>query len=464
MAIARLSMKVGKRGKAASHAAYISRIGQYVRYLERGEKLEATECGNMPAWAQFNSLEFWQAADCYERENGTTYREMEISLPRELSTEQQVALVREWVHQEIGERHAYQWGLHGKTAADGGSQPHVHLMFSERQHDNIRRDPELYFKRYNSKIPEKGGARKGYGANAGQTLAKAQRANELRALRGRWAELCNAHLAKAGHAASIDMRSYVNQGLTREPEQKQLPSQWRGRGRASVIEFRQARVALAEASLALAHVMPDIEREVKAQQEAATAQQRKQARQERIEECPAQEPPAVRNTPHKRFDDLVALQAALDRERKCLNFMPTGLITETGRKARNTFRQAKDVCERLERQRFATTQAQKRWRKRHPVLARIGWRNREAWDLEYALEALLKQQTAAAKSLQIAERAWLAAYEAETAVWEQENEARRLRIQAMLSELDQLNPIPQPEQAAVSELLSQDDVCDYPNP
>ena len=58
MAIGRLSMKVGKAGKAGPHAAYIAREGQYANRLERGEKLEATEAGNMPAWAQSNPLAF----------------------------------------------------------------------------------------------------------------------------------------------------------------------------------------------------------------------------------------------------------------------------------------------------------------------------------------------------------------------------------------------------------------------
>ena len=92
MAIGRLSMKVGKAGKAGPHAAYIAREGQYADRLERGEKLEATAAGNMPAWAQSNPLAFWQAADAFERTNGTTYREMEIALPRELSTDQRAAL------------------------------------------------------------------------------------------------------------------------------------------------------------------------------------------------------------------------------------------------------------------------------------------------------------------------------------------------------------------------------------
>ena len=292
MAIGRLSMKVGKAGKAGPHAAYIARAGQYANRLERGEKLEATEAGNMPAWAQSNPLAFWQAADAYERKNGTTYREMEIALPRELDADQRAALVREFVRQEIGDRHAYQWAIHTPTAADGQEQPHVHLMFSERQRDGIERDPEQYFKRYNAKAPEKGGARKGYGPSAGQTLTKAERAAELKELRGRWEAMCNAHLERAGVEQRIDMRSHAERGTGLEPERKQLPSQWRGQGRANVIEFRQARAELAEARQELARAVPDARAEVihleaerqrreQAQREARERAEREKAQQER---------------------------------------------------------------------------------------------------------------------------------------------------------------------------------------
>lgn len=243
MAIPRLSMKAGKPGAAGAHAAYISRQGEYANRLERGEKLEATEDGNMPRWAMHNAQEFWKASDQYERKNGSTYREMEIALPRELLPEQRIELVREWVAQEIGDRHVYQWAIHNKSAADEGEQPHVHLMFSERQVDEIERDPDLYFKRYNAKQPEKGGARKEYG-NVDPALKgkerKAARAAALKELRGRWGDLCNVHLERAGLSERIDMRSYREQGIDRQPERKMRPSEWREE-KAQVIEFRAVR-------------------------------------------------------------------------------------------------------------------------------------------------------------------------------------------------------------------------------
>ncbi len=255
-------MKVGKKGKAAPHAAYIVREGQYAKRLERGEKLEATEAGNMPAWAKAQPQQFWRAADVFERVNGTTYREMEIALPRELEPAQRAELVREFVRQEIGEHHAYQWAIHTPNAADGGEQPHVHLMFSERQCDGIDRDPDQYFKRYNAKAPEKGGARKGYGPSAGKTLTAAERAAELKALRERWQVLCNEHLEMAGHGQRIDMRSYAERGIKLAPERKQLPSEWRGQGKAKVIELRAARRDAFKAHRELANVMPNVKAEI----------------------------------------------------------------------------------------------------------------------------------------------------------------------------------------------------------
>ena len=186
MAISHLSVKVGQTGKAGPHAAYIAREGKYADRLEQGEKLEATEAGNLPAWAQANPQEFWNAADLHERKNGTTYREFEISLPRELATADRLSLVREFIQQELGDRHAYQFAIHCPTAVDGKEQPHAHVMFSERQRDGIERDPAQYFKRHNAKAPENGGAKKGWGEYAGQTRNKDERAADLKALRQRW--------------------------------------------------------------------------------------------------------------------------------------------------------------------------------------------------------------------------------------------------------------------------------------
>ena len=213
MASYHLTAKIGAKGKAASHAAYISREGKYSG-RERYEDLEATGHGNMPKWAEHAPANFWIAADEYERANGSTYREIEVALPRELTPDQRRELVEDFVRRELGEQHVYQWGVHNpKAALEKGEQPHAHIMYSERRLDGIERDPDQFFKRYNAKNPERGGAQKASGGKARGELK-----DELLATRQRWAEVQNEHLARHGHDVRVDHRSLNDQGIDRVPE------------------------------------------------------------------------------------------------------------------------------------------------------------------------------------------------------------------------------------------------------
>ena len=282
MATAHFSIKTGKAGKGTPHAEYIARVGKYAQRLEQGEKLEMTESGNMPKWAQGNPILFWQAADQYERKNGYVYREHEIALPRELNAEQRAELVREWVAQELGEQHAYTWAIHNKTALDGGEQPHVHLMFSERMNDGIERDPEQYFKRYNAKYPERGGAKK-HNVQGTATERKAA----LKEMRGRWEQMHNAHIdrhipgnnlrnASRNHRAKISMKSLAEQGIERKAEPHMTPSESAAKHRevaarnAAAHDVRNVQVERAAAAYRAAQA---------AEQEAKRAEQERKARE-----------------------------------------------------------------------------------------------------------------------------------------------------------------------------------------
>ena len=67
MAIGRLSVGIGKKGKASPHAKYIAREGKYAKPSYHEEKLENTGHDNMPKWAEHNPNDFWQMADEHER-------------------------------------------------------------------------------------------------------------------------------------------------------------------------------------------------------------------------------------------------------------------------------------------------------------------------------------------------------------------------------------------------------------
>lgn len=271
MAIARLSVKVGKSGKASPHASYIAREGEYAKYTERGEKLEHKEHGNMPNWAQHDPQVFWKAADQYERKNGTTYREFEIALPREMTAEQRQGLVGDFVKQEIGNKYPYQFAIHNPKSLDGDEQPHVHLMFSERRLDGIDRDPDQHFKRYNAKHPERGGAQKD---NTGKTAAV--RKEELIALRSRWETMCNEHLEKHGHQDRIDMRSYKDQGLELEPTNLKI-SDWKNKEkRETALKTRAINKEVIASKRELEKTIPNLGRELKGFQKNRIAAIREQ--------------------------------------------------------------------------------------------------------------------------------------------------------------------------------------------
>ena len=60
------------------------------------------------------------------------------------------------------ERLPYTLAIHEGRSNEPGKppNPHAHLIWSDRGHDGIERSASTWFKRYNGKAPERGGARK----------------------------------------------------------------------------------------------------------------------------------------------------------------------------------------------------------------------------------------------------------------------------------------------------------------
>ena len=213
MAIGMMKLRNGSKGKGVAHFNYIMREDKYKPHAEKLEKLEAVGHGNMPSWAEDNPKIFWQEADKHERQNGRVYKEHIIALPRELNEEQRLALVNDWIKNEIGDKHAYSFAIHVPLAMDGKDQPHVHFMFSQRTHDDIERSPDQFFKRYNNKYPERGGAKK-----ANEALTKTQSKEKTKEQRMRLGEHINKHLERAGSRNRVDMRNWKEKGLAQKPK------------------------------------------------------------------------------------------------------------------------------------------------------------------------------------------------------------------------------------------------------
>ena len=247
MSLYHLSTSVGSRAGSQSASAkddYIEREG---RYEGDASELEHSESGHMPEWAEEDPHAYWEAADAHERANGRLFREVEFALPTELTGSERMEVAREFAHfLTDGERLPYTLAIH----RGGGENPHCHLVISERANDGLERTAETWFKRYNGKAPERGGARKI------STSSK----EWLQGTREAWAEQANRALARAGSSERIDHRSLSERAeeareagdLERAGELSREPGRHLGPGAAIEEKFWQGQgespsSALAEA-------------------------------------------------------------------------------------------------------------------------------------------------------------------------------------------------------------------------
>lgn len=210
MAIYHLTVKAGSKAKGQSAKAksdYISREGKYQKDADEVLHLSS---GNMPQWAENEPKKYWEAADTYERANGSIFREVEFALPVELSRADKIALADSFAQELAGGELPYTFAVHRGE----DQNPHCHLMLSERVNDGHDRPAADWFRRAanKGKAPETGGAPKSaIGKNA------ANRKAWLLSTRKMWADRANAALERAGVDAAIDHRSYSDQGVDKIP-------------------------------------------------------------------------------------------------------------------------------------------------------------------------------------------------------------------------------------------------------
>lgn len=213
-----LSFRSGSRAGGATGAAAFDYITRNDRYDDEDrDPAIYSESDHMPAWAQDDPREYWEAADVYERANGRLYVSADFALPRELSVDDQIELAREFAHELTDEeRLPYTLAIHaGRDQGGRAHNPHAHLMFSERQNDGIERTRGEWFRRASSENPERGGAPKSRTFHGPRWVEQA---------RERWAALTNKALERAGSAQRVDHRSYERQGISREAGSHYGPS------------------------------------------------------------------------------------------------------------------------------------------------------------------------------------------------------------------------------------------------
>ncbi|HFF3354074.1 TPA: MobQ family relaxase, partial [Legionella pneumophila] len=146
----------------------------------------------------------WNAVEQFEkRKDAQLAREFTISLPRELTIEQNKALISEFVtHEFVGKGMIADVCFHNDLLKDGNRQPHAHVMLTLRE---VSED--------------------GFGSKVRSWNDKAL----LRHWRESWSSSASYHLALNGFDVQIDHRSYEDQGIVLEPQYKIGPSDARER-------------------------------------------------------------------------------------------------------------------------------------------------------------------------------------------------------------------------------------------
>ena len=243
-----MQVKTGSRGGGQSARAkidYVLREGKYANKdaspdedasPDKDER-EHVEHGNMPAWAQ-DPRAYWSAADEHERANGSLFKEVVVALPVELSSDERRDLAHRFAVDLTDAPEGklpYTLAIHKgeQDNPDPGEQdnPHAHIVMSERAHDGRDRDEEQWFKRANSKAPEKGGAKK--------TRAMMEK-SWLPEVRAKWEQMANRALEQAGREERIDHRTLVAQraealAISQDPKQSDEDRQ-RAQARAAELD------------------------------------------------------------------------------------------------------------------------------------------------------------------------------------------------------------------------------------
>ncbi|MBD0416768.1 Ti-type conjugative transfer relaxase TraA [Oryzicola mucosus] len=151
---------------------------------------------------------FWNSVEAFEkRSDAQLARDLTIALPLELSAEQNVALVRDFVEKHVlAKGMVADWVYH-----DSPGNPHIHLMTTLR--------PLTGDGFGSKKVAVIGEDGQSVRTRSGKILYElwAGSTDDFNVLRDGWFERLNHHLALGGIDLRVDGRSYERQGIDLEP-------------------------------------------------------------------------------------------------------------------------------------------------------------------------------------------------------------------------------------------------------
>ena len=158
----------------------------------------------------------WNSVEQIEKARDSQLaREIEAALPRELSGEQQLALVRAYVKDNFVDKGmCADFAIHDK----GTGNPHVHIMLTLRPLKENGQWGAKCRKAYDldengQRIPDERGGWKNHREDTTDWNDK----GNVEIWRAAWAACTNRALEAAGHPALVDHRSYKRQGIDKIP-------------------------------------------------------------------------------------------------------------------------------------------------------------------------------------------------------------------------------------------------------
>ncbi len=193
----------GKAISAAAHAAYLNRrSGNGFEVLHQSCRL--------PQWTADSGYKFFKAADKYALKNSVMFREFEFSLPRKLTLEHNLELIRNFIHAAIGDKY-YVMAVYKKERAVV-----CYIMFSDRVVDEYEPRPmQQFFARVNGKQPSLGGAARD------KNFAKKSFVNKLRGL---FVKTVNDALARYGVEQRLTVQELGDSYNSLKPSSDDVPT------------------------------------------------------------------------------------------------------------------------------------------------------------------------------------------------------------------------------------------------
>lgn len=220
----------GKKVSAKRHAEYILREegNAHADYINReGAQSSQDDCvfksNQLPKWAKGSPQKFFSAATRYEDKGNRRYKEIELSLPNELTLAQNLSIVDQFIANHLA-NHYYAYAIHDKAGELSGERhPHVHIMFSERLIDDVERTSERpackYFRR--AAKPLKGEQIASFERRRQHGAPKDPKWHDkkyLYEIRKDFARIQNEVLAKNGFSIHVDHRTLKAQQETAEKD------------------------------------------------------------------------------------------------------------------------------------------------------------------------------------------------------------------------------------------------------